>query len=142
MGRVENRAAIAPSLIRFSMSGLIQYLIESARFSRPCTRVTRAPPPWSPREGRAADLEQVGGGEEGEGAREMEDRVDGHAFLDHLVVEARLVGGDGPREACRPGTHHDQVANLVGPHALHLTWAPPFLECGPAPWHKILGPNG
>ena len=41
--RVRKRAAIDPSLIRFSMSGRTQYLIDSPIASPRCTSVTAAP---------------------------------------------------------------------------------------------------
>jgi len=40
---VSKRVGIAPSLMRFSMSGRIQYLIESLSCARRCTSVTSAP---------------------------------------------------------------------------------------------------
>src|SRR5207247_3668521 len=90
-------------------------------------------------EGTADELERGGGGEEGHGAREMEAPVDEHALLDHLVVEAGLLGRDRHREACRPGAHHDEVSTVVAGHKIEPTRAPLPMGCPELARHKILG---
>lgn len=60
-------------------------------------------------ERQAADLEQLRGREERHGAREVEDRVDQHALLEDLVVEARLLRRDRGGQARGAGADHQQV---------------------------------
>ncbi len=64
-------------------------------------------------ERQAADLQEVGSGEERHRPRKVEDRVDEHAFLDDLVVETRAVRGDGHGQARRPRPDDQQIARFV-----------------------------
>ena len=62
-------------------------------------------------ERQPADLEQLGRREEHHLRRKIEDRIDEHALLDHLVVEPTLLGGDGGGEPRRSRADDEEIAN-------------------------------
>ncbi len=80
-------------------------------------------------ERQAADLEQLRRGEEHHLRREVVNRVHERALLDHLVIEAVLLGGDGGRQAGRAGADDEEVADR---HDLHDT-CPPRPSCPSCP---------
>src|SRR5207237_8649353 len=58
-----------------------------------------------------ADLEKLRRGEEDHLRRKAVDRIDEDALLEHLVVEAALLAGNGGRQPRGPGADDDDVAN-------------------------------
>ena len=62
-------------------------------------------------ERQPADLEQLGRREEHHLRRKIEDGIDEHALLDHLVVEPTLLGGDGGGQPRRSGADDEEITN-------------------------------
>jgi len=65
-------------------------------------------------EGEAADLQQVGGGEEGHAHREVRDRVHECALLDNQGQKAGFARGNGHGESGGAGADDEHVRRVFG----------------------------